>query len=112
MGRGEILFPERSESANGVEGPRIMTATQTTADTLDVLVAFTAQGVRPLALRLGGRRYEPLRVHATHKVREGRILWRVFSVSDAPLARPPEEGNHFTIAFNPLDLLWRVWERE
>lgn len=85
---------------------------QTTPEPLDVLAAFTAAGVRPLAVRMGGRRYEPLQVHATHTVREGRTLWRIFSVSDAPPARPADEGNHFTLAFNPTDLRWRLWERE
>ncbi|MDO8599407.1 MAG: hypothetical protein Q7S02_04820 [bacterium] len=76
---------------------------------LDVLATFTAAGVRPIALRMGGRRYEPLQVHLTHTVREGRKLWRVFSVTDGPPAAP-EDGNHFTLAFDPEDCRWRLWE--
>lgn len=76
---------------------------------IDVLVAFTATGMRPLALRMGGRRYEPLCVHLTHTVREGRKRWRVFSVTDG-LPSAPEDGNHFTLAFDPEDCRWRVWD--
>ena len=61
-------------------------------------------------MKWGGRRYEPLQVHLTHTVREGRKLWRVFSVSDAPPSRPPEDGNAFTLAFDPEDCRWRMWE--
>ncbi len=78
-------------------------------EAIDVLAAFTAAGVRPLALRMGGRRYEPLHVHLTHTVREGRKLWRVFSVTDGPPSAP-EDGNHFTLAFDPEDCRWRLWE--
>ncbi|MDO8622337.1 MAG: hypothetical protein Q7R80_03850 [bacterium] len=76
---------------------------------VDVLATFTAAGVRPLALRMGGRRYEPLHVHLTHTVREGRKLWRVFSVTDGPPSAP-ESGNAFTLAFDPEECRWRLWE--
>lgn len=75
---------------------------------VDVLAAFTAAGVRPLALRMGGRRYEPLHVHLTHTVRDGRKRLRVFSVTDGPPSAP-EDGNHFSLAFDPDDCRWRLW---
>ena len=76
---------------------------------MDVLATFTAAGVRPLALRMGGRRYEPLHVHLTHTVRDGRKRLRIFSVTDGPPSSP-ENGNHITLAFDPDDCRWRVWE--
>ena len=76
---------------------------------VDVLASFTSVGIRPLAMKWGGRRYEPLHVCLTHTVREGRKLWRVFSVTDGPPAKP-EDGNAFVLAFDPEDCRWRMWE--
>lgn len=58
---------------------------------------------------MGGRRYEPLHVHLTHTVCEGRKRLRIFSVTDGPPSAP-EDGNHFTLAFDPEDCRWRLWE--
>ncbi|MFH1430823.1 MAG: hypothetical protein ABIG71_04915 [Candidatus Uhrbacteria bacterium] len=69
---------------------------------IDVLATFTAGGVRPYSMKWDGHRYEPLQVHMTHTVRDGRKLWHVFSCSDP--------ANSFTIAFNPFDLRWQLWE--
>lgn len=71
-------------------------------DPIEVIATFAAGGVRPYAMKWSGRRYEPLQTHMTHTVREGRTTWHVFACSDA--------ANVFTLAFNPADMRWQLWE--
>jgi hypothetical protein len=53
-------------------------------------------------MKWDGRRYEPLICHLAHTVREGSKRWHVFSVSDP--------ANSFTLAFDPEEMRWRLWE--
>lgn len=67
-----------------------------------VVVDFQGPKVLPLAFLRGGRRYTVKRVNLISESGAGPTKRLYFSVSD--------EGNAFTLMYNPFDLSWLLTE--
>ncbi len=67
-----------------------------------VVVDFHGPKIRPMAFLLHGRKYTLTRVNLVSEGGTGPTKRFYFSVSD--------EGNTFTLVYNPFDLSWRLKE--